>query len=126
MDVSKLVQKATEAANVAGQEWMNKASVRFAVHDADLMTGKPVGPAIGYMLDVCGCAYVQFKDKRTAAYRAFKKAGAVRPTGNAVVEIPNKWMCRQEMGLHEACANAAKKVLEEGGVTGLRIWSWID
>lgn len=124
MKVKELVQKATEAANVAGQEWMDKATIRYAVRGSDL-TGKP-GPVVGYMLDMCGCAYVQFKDKRITDYKEFKKAGFVRPTGNAVVEIPHRWLMRQEMGLAEACAMAAKKVLEEGGVRGLRIWSWID
>jgi hypothetical protein len=78
------------------------------------------------MLDMCGNAHVQFKDKRTAAYKAFVKADAVRRSGNAVVQIEHNYRYRQEHGLAYACAKAAKAKLEELGVTGLRIWDYID
>lgn len=123
----ELVTLATEAANEAGDKWMAAALARgpkYSVHQGDLLGNQ--GPTVGYMLDVCGNGHVQFKDKRAGWYKQFVKAGCVRKSGNAVVEINHKYLYRQEMGLMVACADAAKAKLEELGVTGLHIWSYID
>lgn len=123
--VTQMVQEATEAANQAGTAWLEKATVRFNVFNAN-MAGKAVGNPLGQMLDVCGNAHVQFSDKRSSFYKQFVKADLVRRSGNAVVEIQHKFKSRQEYGLATACAEAARKKLEEHGITGLRIWSYVD
>lgn len=122
----ELVAVATKAANEAGDRWMAAAKPKYVVYQSDLTGRKLPGATEEYMLDVCGNAHVQFKDKRFAIYKNFVKAGCVRKTGNAVIEIQHKYRYRQEMGLQVACAEAAKAKLEELGVTGLRIWSYID
>ncbi len=115
---NEMIARATQAANVAGAEWMANAKPKYEV----IQHGK----VIDTMLDLCGNAHVQFKDKRSAFYKAFKKDGFVRQSGNAVVEIDHDYKFNQEHGLKMACANAAKASLEADGITGLRIWQYID
>lgn len=127
MNHRDIVKLATEAATAAGDVWMATATTKYLVTEGDLFTGKPVPGAPVYgMLDLCGNAHVQFKDKRSKIYKDFVKQGLVRSTGNAVVEIEHKWKRRQEHGLQMVCAKAAMAKLEEHGVTGLHIWSYID
>lgn len=125
-DIATLVTEATIAANMAGKAWMDNARPMYVVRNADLVTGKPIGPALGTMLDMCGNAHVQFSDRRAKVYKDFLKAGFVRGSGNGVVEIEHAYRGRQEHGLMMACAKAAKAKLEEHGVAGLRIWDYID
>lgn len=121
MTYSDLVRKATEAANKAGQEWLAKAEARGAAWAV-----KQNGQTVGTLFDVCGNAHVRFSDKRSKQYKEFVSLSLVRATGNGVVEINHNYKPRQEYGLATACAEAAKKVLEEGGIEGLRIWEYID
>ena len=122
--ITEMITAAIVAANTAGDTWIKTATVKFTVHQSDVLGNQ--GPTIGHMLDLCGNAHVKFRDKRSSDYKQFKKAGQVRGTGNGVVEISHKYRGRQEFGLQEACAQAAKNSLENGGVTGLTIWSYID
>ena len=116
----QLVQEATVAANLAGDEWMEKAKPKYV----------PVNAISGYryppMLDLCGNAHVRFTDRRTKNYKDFVKAELVRASGNGVVEINHKYQFRQEHGLLLACAKAALAVMEANGISNLRIWDWID
>jgi len=124
-----IVQEATAAATAAGALWLAQAQARgpkFQVREADILTGAPKGPVLGELLDLCGNAHVQFRDRRSKHYKAFVAAGLVRKTGNGVVEINHGYRMRQEHGLMTACAEAAKAILEKHGVNGLRIWSYID
>lgn len=123
-EVDSLIQKATDAANKAGDIWMAEAKPKYSVHQSDLSGN--TGTCVGVLLDVCGNAHVKFRDKRTAFYKLFTKYGYIRHTGNGVVEIRHKWIPRQEYGLKIACAQAVKKVLDDAGVTGLTIWDYID
>lgn len=123
MKVSEMVYHATIAANIAGDRWIANAAPKYEVYGVDFNGLRIPGSNAGTMLDLCGNAHVQFKDKRTADYKQFVAAGAAR---NAVVEIQHKYKHRQEIGLAIACAEAAKKTLEGFGVVGLRIWSYID
>jgi hypothetical protein len=116
----EILQEAREAANAAGDEWMAKASPKFAVTNA--FTGRLEGT----MLDLCGNAHLQFRDKRSKNYKQFVKAELVRQTGNGVIELDHKYRYRQEHGLHMACVRAAKAVLEKHGITDVRIWDYID
>jgi hypothetical protein len=125
-DPITVAQEALKAANAAGHEWMKNASPKYRVFNADLFTGEPKGESIGEMLDLCGNAHLQFKDARTADYKAFLKAGLVRRTGNKVVEIPHMWKRRQEHGLQMACIAAEVKVFHKYGITNIRIWDYID
>jgi hypothetical protein len=123
----RAVVKATEAANAAGDLWLANAKPKYAVHNADPLTGQPIGKPIDVMLDVCGNSHVQVADKRSKFYKAFKKMGIIRSGyDNGVVEINHKFKMRQEYGLAFACATAAKNSLIDSGVTGLRLWSYVD
>lgn len=120
----EIVEKAVEAANLAGDEWLANATTKYEFCNTDLQ-GNQIGP--GYLvLDLCGNAHVQFRDKRSKDHRRFLKEGLLTRTDNGVIDINHKHRSRQEFGLAEACAKAAMKVLEENGITGLRIWSYID
>lgn len=123
-----LMTEMRSAADAASKAWLEKAlqcGPKYSVHDGDLLTGKPVGPAIGTMLDVCGCAWIEFTDKRSKLYRAFKSTGYVSPSGNNI-SLSYSLSGRQEMGLHEAAIVAAQKVLTDRGIKGTRIHSYID
>ena len=114
--LNDVLQKATEAANLAGEEWMKNATPKYAVTDGSRV--------VGTMLDVCGNAHVRFYDKRKKWYKEFEKIGAISTV--SVLSIPHKFKYRQEYGLQMACAEAAAKTLRECGVDGIRIWSYID
>lgn len=116
----QITKEATEAANAAGDVWMNNAKPKFQPVDA--LTGHRYEP----MLDNCGNAHLQFSDKRSKNYKMFVTLGLVRKSGNGVIEINHKFRGRQEHGLHMACAEAAKKVFEKHGITDVRIWDYID
>lgn len=125
MNITEIVQKATTAANAAGDEWIKNATPKYAVYiDAPLFGSG--GTFSGTLLDSCGNAHVQFKDARSSFYKKFVKAGLVRESGNKVVEIHHKFKSRQEYGLALTCAEAAKKILENNGISGLVIWQYID
>jgi len=126
LDVQKVMSEAIEAANIAGQEWMNAATPKFSVYNSDLITGAPIGAPVGTMLDNCGNAHVRFRNKKSGWFKFFQRCGAIRNTESGVIEIWHNWKSRQEYGLQVACATAAKKVLEDYGVTGLYVWDYID
>jgi hypothetical protein len=117
MNPIEIAQEALEAANAAGDAWMSKATPAYVVTDGR-------GTSYGTLLDLCGNAHLQFKDRRSKNYKSFVKAGLVR--GNSVIEIYHRYKHRQEHGLQVACAEAAKKVFEKHGITDVRIWSYID
>lgn len=116
----EIAQEALEAANAAGDAWMATATPKYEVKDS--FTGR----SHGTLLDLCGNAHVQFKDKRSKNYKMFVAADLVRKSGNGVLELPHKYRMRQEHGLMMACAQAAKAVLEKHGITDVRIWDYID
>lgn len=125
--VSMLMVEMRTAADEAANAWLEAAINRgpkYAVHNADL-TGNLKGPAIGTMLDVCGNAWLEFTDKRSKLYRAFKAAGYVSRSGNNV-DIPYTHRFRQEMSLHEAAISAAQNVMLKHGIKGTRVNSYID
>ena len=115
----EIAQEALDAANKAGDLWMALASPKYVVTDGR-------GRSQGTMLDLCGNAHLQFKDKRSKNYKDFLKANLVRRSGNGVVELNYRYTHRQEYGLHMACVEAAKKVFEDNGIADVRIWSYID
>ena len=118
MDCKAIVNEAIVAANKAGDEWMANAKPRYAVYQN--------GCNVGTMLDNCGNAHLQFKDARTATFKAFKRAGFIRGTGNKVVEIQHRYKPRQEHGLQIACVEAAEQVFKQHGITDVRVWDYID
>ena len=115
MDVNNLILEAVEAANNAGDLWMQNAKVQFAVLDGDTV--------VGALLDVCGNSYIRFTDRRTKAYKVFDKHGAV---SNGTIHVPHKYVYRQEYGLQRACASAALQVFRSHGIEKLNLWSYID
>lgn len=124
----ELFELASLAANDAADAWLKAAVARgpaFAVHNVNPVTGRPTGGAVGYLLDLCGNAHVQFRRKNSKWYNAFKKAELVRRSGNGVIEFWWKHKERQEYGLHVEAAEAAAKVLQNHGVD-VRVWSYVD
>jgi hypothetical protein len=117
-----LIYQATKAANDAGDVWID-SHTKPVWNVIDDFTGERVGQ----LLDVCGFAYVQVKDKRTAFAKWLKTVQTSWDGGyNSVVRINSKYDRRQELGLKEVCAEAAYKVLTDAGIKGLEVYSRID
>jgi hypothetical protein len=127
-DYAAILAEATEAANRAGDKWMEAALARGpafrVVERANPLDDKsPVVRDLGGMLDVCGFAWVKITDKRSGFARWVKKA----QNGYAdFLLLRHKYDGRQELGLAEACAHAALEVLWARGVTGVGFTSRID
>ncbi len=116
-DFTLIFNQARVAAQAAGDAWIAKhTQPKYIVKDG-------TGRAVGEMLDLCGRWYVE-----TKLNTAFGRWIAKRSQGGV-----SKWIhfginheYRQEMGLHQAMAEAALKVLEDGGIEGLTLYSWVD
>ena len=117
LDIQAMLTEATEAANAAGTKWLAEAKPKYAVFSTDLF-GRRTSPDTDYLLDLCGGAYLTFRDKRSSAYKAFKKAGEIRSEYSATIDIDHKFRGRQEHGLAVVCMQAAKEVLERHGLSG--------
>ena len=114
-----IAAKMNEAAEQASQEWLQKAQARGPAYA--VKSGERI---VGTLLDVCGFGALLWRDKRSAAYRAFKKAG-LNSYSNRGPEVRYSLRCRQEMGLHEAAMRAAAEVAEQNGLP-VRVWTYID
>lgn len=125
-NLEQLFQKATDVGNIAGDEWMANAKPVFAVYNADLITGRPIGDSLGTMLDNCGNAHIKITDKRSKLYRSCIKFGLMKNEYTATLPIYHKYRHRQEHGLALAIMRAAMKVFQDAGMTGIRIWDYID
>ena len=119
-DFTIAFHQAKLAAAKAGEQWVAEHT-----QPAYLVKDGHTGRVVGTMLDVCGRCYVETK-MNTAfgkwVRRTFGKSGGV----DKWLHFGNELEYRQEMGLHEAMAAAALASLEADGITGLRLYSWID
>ena len=124
----QVLTEADEAATKASNEWLANAKPRYAVYSADLITGKPNGGPIDYMLDVCGYARVVVKDKRSAFFKALVKFGFMDSRKyTPTIDLNYPLRCRQEMGLHESAVKAAMEVFKKYELNDkLRVWAYID
>ena len=121
-------QAAKEAADAEGDEWLENAMPKFRVFQTDIF-GTRISPPEqdSFLLDVCGGAYLQVKDKRSKAYRLLKKAGVICKYGEErTVDVQYKHRSRQERGLHIVCCQAFWAVLRESGFDGIILKSYID
>ena len=121
----KIMAEATEAASAAGDAWMAKATPQFRVVERSnpLDDNSPIVKDFGTMLDVCGFAGIEIKDKRTK----FAKWLVQKYNWTYSVRIDHKYRMRQELGLAENCAKAALDVFRKHGVDkGLQFYSRID
>lgn len=113
------VQAAVTAGNAKLAELKN-AGPKYAVHNGDVFTGKPVGPAVGTMLDLCGFAYC-FIPKRVLSTRskAVKALLVKQRLSNwdyeraLMVRLPH---IDQAISVNEAAAQAAVEVLKQNGI----------
>lgn len=135
-----ILQEAELAADAAASKWLKEAQARgpaFSVHEGSLFGGA-TGPAIGYLLDVCGNAFIKIRDARKRFPKYLlekKKADYVKRTGRkpypgsigAYWSIHHCLSGRQEMGLNIAAAEAFMSVLRKHDVAdGLYVHSYID
>jgi len=112
-------QAAINAANEAGDKWMAAATARGPAYA--VMNGNT---CIDTMLDVCGIVYIQLNDKRSKFVKWATKNGY--SYGGYSLRLPYKYSNRQEMGLQEACCDAAINYLHSVGITNVRLYSHID
>ena len=120
--IEAILVKARVAADEAGDKWLAEhTQPRFAVYSADL-AGRPTSGILGTMLDVCGGAYICFKDKRTkfARYMKEREREERRASGCDTrffqfysIHVHHKNSGRQEMGLAEAAIKAYYEVLRQ-------------
>jgi hypothetical protein len=121
--LTKILNEATNAATIAGRAKLVELQSRgpaYTVSNADLFTGKPVGPAIGTMLDLCGFAYCLIP-KRVLSTRskAVKTLIAERKLSNwsyekaLMVRLPH---VDQAISVNVAMADAASDVLKSYGL----------
>lgn len=124
IDFAAIMKEATQAASDAADKWVSEHTKPiYEVRNADVITGKPYGPVLGQMLDLCGIAFVKIDDKRTS----FSKYVAKIQNGyNNAVHFGGNHSRRQEWGLNEARAYAALGVLTKHGIKGVSVWSRID
>lgn len=111
-EFARIVAEANAAGERAGKEWMDAALARgpaYAVID-EMAPGRPV---IDTMLDVCGFAWLEFTDKRSAFYKWYKKNGG---RSSYSMDVNTSWGVRQELGLAEAVKAAANKVYAANGI----------
>jgi hypothetical protein len=114
-DLQDLMKYVNEAAQKAAQIWYDVARSKgpaFVVGDANLFTGE-IERVTGTMLDLCGNAFLKFRDKRSALYKACKKHGF---ESFGALDISYKLQGRQEHGLHVAAMKAALEVLNQHGL----------
>lgn len=132
----QIMADAVKAANEAGEAQLQK--LVGAGPQWNVMQGKRV---VGQMLDVCGGAYVRI-DGRNPLVNALKKIGTKRDKWSDNIDGENWYMFkgvykgkvlnvrtnvnRQEMSVNEAQAAAVVRVLEENGVSGAHVHSYID
>ncbi len=113
-------QKAAVAAGQAKLAELHNRGPAFGVHNADVLTGRPIGPAIGQLYDVCGFAYCLIP-KRVLSLRskAVKQLVASRELSNwdyyaaLSLRLPH---IDQAMSVNEAAADAAAAVLKRNGL----------
>lgn len=118
MNFQEIYNEACAAAQVAAQEWLTNAEA--AGDKWKVMNGTQ---EVGRMLDLCGNAYIQLRDKRTA----FARWAAVNCVAHyESLDLPYPLRSRQEHGLHIAAMRAALKVLTEAGIEKLAFRSYID
>lgn len=116
-EVTAIMKEANEAAQKGAQIWLDVARSKgpeYQVGQADLLTGEMIGEPIGYLLDLCGNAYLKFRDRRSLNFRAFNKIGQADREG--IVNVNYKLQGRQEHGLHIAAHRAALEVFNKYGI----------
>ncbi len=121
----EIIKAAGEAANAAGDKWLETAQPMFRVveHAHVLDDTSPIVKDHGTILDVCAIVYIAITDRRTAFARWVKKTQNGRSYS---VRIPFRYSKRQERGLLEACYGAAIRVLRENGIDCVSLYSRID
>jgi hypothetical protein len=114
-DLQDLMKYVNEAAQKSAQIWYDVARSKgpvYLVGDANLFTGE-IERITGTMLDLCGNAFLKFRDKRSAFYKACKKHGF---ESLGALDISYKLQGRQEHGLHVAAMKGALEVLNQHGL----------
>ena len=121
-DFESIVKECKEVATKAYNEEiqkMLKEGYKYKVTDN--------GDTIDYMYDICGGAYIKFKDCRSGFYRELKKyclnKDTYEPHG-VFREYPH--FCRQELRVNSAVANAVNEYLKEKYNTNTYVITYID
>lgn len=125
------MRRASEAAEKAAEKWLEEARARgprFMVYSADL-EGNPVNDSRDYLLDNCGFAYINFRDKRSRFYKmasAWELGDNPRKRKLYSLHVRHKLSMRQELGLAEAAMSAACKIINSVYPNSVYMTSRID
>jgi hypothetical protein len=111
-----IMNEANVAAQISAARWILDTISKgegYEIYQASIIPGQVVSPPLGIMLDLCGRAYIRFKDKRSATYRSFDKHGFVEFKGSGIIDLHFPLHGRQEYGLHMASVRGALDVLRK-------------
>lgn len=111
-----IIREASRAAQFSAVRWILDTLDKgegYDVHHPSIIPGQLVSPPIGHMLDLCGRAYIRFKDKRSATYRSFDRYGFVEIKGSGIIDLQFPLKSRQEYGMHMAAVRGALDALRK-------------
>lgn len=100
---------------------------RIPIFEGDIF-GNRIGNAIDYLNDVCGCAWIGFKDKRSGFYKQYKQY--IRDINNSptmdayIFSYPHSG--RQELEVNEAVAKACCEYINKNCGANCFVRSRID
>lgn len=108
-----LMKMAVREANTAGERWLREhPDAVFKLYDPETDTSEDVHGAVG-------ASYIAFPRGRSAFARWLEEHQGAEQ--RRYVEVPHRFTWRPERDLQAACERAALRVLEEGGVRGLKL-----
>ena len=103
---------------------------RIPIFEGDIF-GNRIGNAVDYLNDVCGGAYISFRDRRSNFYKQYKAWYKNLPENR-----DNKWLeihrfdyphsGRQELEVNEAIAKACCEYINKNLGANCRVGSYID
>lgn len=117
-----IFNEAIQAGLKAGQARLDeiKGRVAFTVHNADVITGKAIGPSLGGMHDLCGFAYCMIPKRvlstRSKAVKALMLLGVIRNNDYERALCLRLPYIDQGITVNEASAQAAADVLNTHGL----------
>ena len=139
-----IFHQASMVASEAALKWLKEEEAKgpkYSVHSHPI-GGEP-GPAIGYMLDVCGGAWIGFRKRTSKVYKACKEIKyherlalgdsefMAKHSSKNIFKLPIRHTLsgRQEMGLHVAAMEAALEYLKRklgDDADSIYVHSYID
>lgn len=120
-EFKKIVNESIQAANEAGDKWLENAKPKYVVMEND----KPKDILLGN----CGFAYIFLKDRRNKTIAQYVDRWNLENRGlvdKYCLRIQFKYFMSPYMELKEECLNAANEVFKKYGIDNFIVRSTID